>query len=334
MQVVAVEARREPVVEGLSLVGSVTANEQLEVKSEVDGNVEKIHFTEGQPVEAGQLLVQLEEEKLALGVAEAEANFKLSQATYERSQRLLKDHLISQQEYDQVAATFAFNRATLDLRRRQLKDTRIVATFRGVVGARSVSPGQVISKNTTLTWIVNYDPVKVEFNVPERFLGQLETGQDIEIGVASYPGRRFKGKVYFIAPYVDTATRTALVKAQIPNPDLRLKPGMFANLDLTLELRPGATVIPEAALSRVLDGNKAMIFVVDSNQTAQLRPVDLGVRMAGRVEVLKGIAPGEQVIVEGLQKIGPGMKVALAPPAASLPYETRSVNIPADSAKL
>jgi membrane fusion protein (multidrug efflux system) len=334
MQVVAVEARSEPVIEGLSLVGSVTANEQVELKSEMDGIVEKIHFVEGQQVEQGQSLVQLEEEKLALAVSEAEANYQLSQATHERSQQLLKDHLISQQEYDQAAATFAFNRATLDLRRRQLKEARIVAPFKGIVGARNVSPGQVISKNTTLTWVVNFDPVKVEFSVPERFLGQLRTGQEIEIGVASYPSKRFAGKVYFVAPYVDMATRTALVKAEIPNADLKLKPGMFANLDLTLQLRQNATVIPESALNRVLENNQANIFIVDSNQTAQLRPIEVGVRLAGRVEVLKGIAPGEKVIVEGLQKIGPGMKVSLAPAEARRPYEPQAVRAPADGTRL
>jgi membrane fusion protein (multidrug efflux system) len=334
MQVVAVEARREPVVEALSLVGSVTANEQVEVKAEVDGTVEKILFEEGQKVEPGQLLVQLEEEKLAQAVAEAQATFKLSEANYERSRQLLRDRLISQQEYDQAAATFSLNRATLDLRQRQLKDARIAAPFKGIVGARSVSPGQVISKNTTLTWVVNFDPVKVEFNVPERFLGQLHQNQNIEIRVASYPRQRFTGKVYFIAPYVDTATRTALVKAQIPNPDLRLRPGMFANLDLTLQLRPDATVVPEAALNRVLENDKATLFVVDSNQTAQLRPVEVGVRLAGRVEILKGVEPGEKVIVEGLQKIGPGMKVTLAPPEAQKPYQTSPAKIPADSTGL
>ena len=130
--------------------------------------------------------LQLDESKLAATLAEAEANFKLSRANYERSQQLFKDKLISQQEFDQAAATFNVNQASLDLKKRELKDARIYAPFNGVIGARNVSPGQVITKNTTLTYLIDFDPVVVEFNVPERFLSQLHVDQFIEIGVATY----------------------------------------------------------------------------------------------------------------------------------------------------
>ena len=191
VQVVVVEARRQPVAETLSLVGSVAAREMVEIKSETDGVVLEISFKEGQRVEKGHLLVQLDESKLAAMVAEAEANFKLSQANYERSQQLFKDKLISRQEFDQAAAIFNVNQASLDLKKRELKDTRIYAPFAGVIGARSVSPGQVINKNSTLTYLIDIDPVPVEFNVPERFLSQLKVEQTIEIRVATYPGRVF-----------------------------------------------------------------------------------------------------------------------------------------------
>ena len=146
--------------------------------------------------------------------------------------------LVSRQEFDQAAAVFDVNRAGLELKRQMLKDTRIAAPFAGTTGARMISPGQVIAKNTTLTWLVQMDPVKVEVNVPERFLGQLKLGQEIELSVASLPGRKFRGRVYFIAPQIDTNTRTALVKARLANPKQELRPGMFANLDLA-QLRDG-----------------------------------------------------------------------------------------------
>lgn len=312
MQVVAVEARGQPVTESLALVGSIAANELIELKSEIDGTIQEILFREGQPVEKGQLLIRLDETKLAADVAEFESNFKLGQANFERAKQLAEEKLISQSEYDQAAATFDVRQATLNRKQRELKDTRITAPFSGVIGARNVSPGQVIARNTLLTWLVDVDPIKVELNVPERFLGQLRLGQTLDLTVAAFGTNQFHGKVYFIAPAVDANTRTTLVKAEIPNPKLELKPGMFANLDLNLQVREHAIVIPETALSQLLEGGGAVVFVVDKASTAQPRKVKLGVRMAGKVEVVEGIETGDRVIVEGLQKIGPGMSVKFA----------------------
>lgn len=311
-QVIAVEAKRQPVSEILSLVSSIAANEMVEIKSETDGSVAEINFTEGQPVEKGRLLIRLDDSKLASAAAEAEANFKLTSANYERSQELLRSKLVSSQEFDLVSSQFQASQAALDLKKRLLLDTRILAPFAGIVAARNVSPGQVILKNTTLTWLVDLDPVKVEINVPERFLSQLRIGQNIDLKVASYPGRKFTGKVFFVAPFVDSATRTALVKAQIPNPQQELKPGMFGNLDLTLNIRENAVVIPEAALTQLLEGGRAMIYTISATNTAVLQSVKLGVRLAGLVEVVEGLQGGERVIVEGVQKIGPGSKVNVA----------------------
>ncbi len=320
-QVVALEVKPQPVSETLSLVGTLAAEEMVEIKAEADGVVEQINFEEGQPVEKGRLLLKLDESKLTATVAEAEANFKLSQANYERSRQLLKDKLVSQQEYDQTASTFEVNRAGLELKKRLLKDTRIYAPFAGVMSARNVSPGQVIARNTALSLLVVLDPVKVEVNVPERFLSQLKIGQTLEIKVAAYADKLFKGEVYFIAPFVDPATRTALVKARIVNHDFVLKPGMFANLDLTLQIRQQALVIPEVAL--MMNGDRATIFVVDKDMKAQLRAVTLGVRLAGQVEIAKGLQAGELVIVEGVQKLGPGAVVKLSPPEAAAPYQAK-----------
>ncbi len=312
MQVVAVEAKRQPVSETLSLVGTLAANEMVEIKSESDGAVAEINFTEGQRVEQGRLLIQLDESKWTASVAEAEANFKLSQANFERSKQLFKDNLIAQQEFDLTASLFQANQASLELKKRMMKDARIHAPFAGVVGARQVSPGQVISRNMTLTWLVDLDPVKVEISVPERFLGQLSVGQAIAVRLAAYPGETFQGEVYFIAPQVDVNTRTAFIKARVKNPDFKLKPGMFANLELTLKIRDSAVVIPEMALVQLLDGERATIYTVDESSAAKATPVKLGVRLAGLVEVLEGLLGGEKVIIEGTQKIGPGAKVKLA----------------------
>jgi membrane fusion protein, multidrug efflux system len=325
-RVIAVTAKAQRVAEVLSLVGSVTANEMVDVRSEVDGVVQEILFKEGQVVKKGQELVRLDESKLAASVAEGEANFQLSKANFDRAKGLFESKLIAQQEFDQARSSFESTRANLDLNKRMLKDARIYSPFEGVVGARSISPGQVIRKEAVLTTIVDIDPVKVEFNVPEKALGQVRTGQDIEVGVATYPGRTFRGKVFFVSPYVDVTNRTALVKAEVPNPEGELKPGMFANLDLTVTVRENAVVIPEVALTQTLDRGRAMIFVVDASTNAQLRPVTLGVRMAGMVEV-EGVKVGERVIVEGTQKTVPGKPVQLAPDKDGEVYQPQPANV-------
>lgn len=318
-QVVAIEVKKQPVSETLSLPGTIAANETVEIKAEIDGIVQEINFAEGERVPKGQVLVKLDETKLAAALATAEANLKLSQANHERAKQLFNDKLISQQEFDQTASTFAVHQAAVDLMRRQLKDARVFAPFAGIVGARQVSPGQVISRNSTLTWLVDLDTVKVEVKVPERYLRQLKIGQPLEFSVAAFPAEKFRGEVYFISPQIEESTRTALIKARIPNAEGKLRGGMFASLDLTLQLRDAAIVIPEPAL--MSNGDNFSVFIVDDKDNAQVRMVEVGVRLAGKAEIAKGLNAGEKVVVEGTQKLRPGAPVKLAPPEAAAPYQ-------------
>jgi membrane fusion protein (multidrug efflux system) len=140
----------------------------------------------------------------------------------------------------------------------------------------------------------------------------------VEFKVAAFPKDSFKGEVYFISPQLDAGTRTALVKARIPNPDLKLKGGMFASLDLTLQLRETALVIPEPAI--VNNGDATMVFALTATNTAVMKPVKIGLRLAGKAEVLGGLVAGEMVVVEGVQKLRPGAPVKLAGADAAAPY--------------
>jgi membrane fusion protein (multidrug efflux system) len=149
-------------------------------------------------------------------------------------------------------------------------------------------------------------------------LSQVAIGQTIEFNVAAFPKKQFEGEVYFISPQLDPTTRTALVKARIPNPEYKLKGGMFANLALTLQLRESAIVVPEPAL--VSNGESVTVFVLDDQSNAQVRPIKVGLRLAGKAEVLSGLRPGDKVVVEGVQKLFPGAAVKPAPPEAAAPY--------------
>ena len=319
-QVVAVTAKVEKVADTLSLIGTVAGEEMVELKSETAGIIEAIHFLEGQKVKKGQLLIELDRAKINATLLETEANLALSKSNYLRNKELFESKLISRQEFEQTKTQFEAQQALVNLRRRQLQDTRITAPFDGTVGERPVSPGQVISPNTTLTWLVALDVVNVEFNVPERFLSVCRTGQTIQVKVAAYPEQTFSGSVFFVAPYVDTELRTTLIKAAVPNPEGLLKPGMFATLDLTLTIRDQAIVIPEPALFRTLDGGRAMVYVIDDNNLAQFRTVTVGERKTRKVEITQGLSEGEMVIVEGTQKIGPGSPVKLAPAESAAIY--------------
>ncbi|HZJ15150.1 MAG TPA: efflux RND transporter periplasmic adaptor subunit [Chthoniobacteraceae bacterium] len=320
-QVVAVKAQRQPVTETLSVLGNVMANETVDLKPEVDGRVVAINFEEGQQVEDGHLLVELNSGETEAMLAEAEANQQLAQTKWDRAKELLQTKAVSNQEADESKATFDMRVAKVSQMREQLRNLKVKAPFAGVVGTRHISPGQVVTKNTVIATLSDLDPVKIEGNVPERFLAQAKVGQKVKLSIAAFPGETFEGEVYFIAPQVDPVNRTGLVKAKVGNPDMRLKPGMFASAELKLKVREDAVVIPEAALMPA--GEQFSVFVVDEQMTAQMRPVKPGVRIAGRAEIVEGLQGGETVIVEGWQKTRPGGKVKLAPEEKSAPYAAK-----------
>lgn len=324
-QVVAVKASKEPITERLRVIGTVLANETVDLQPEVDGRVAAIHFEEGQRVQAGQLLVELDSAEVEARLAEGEANARLAQSKWDRAQELLKNRTMSQQEADEAKAQFDMATSRVLQNTKQLRDMKIKAPFGGVLGSRQISPGQVISRmapgrnsGATIATLSDLDPVKVEGNVPERYLALAKEGAKVRLSIAAFPDETFEGEVYFVAPQIDPINRTALVKARVPNPDLRLKPGMFASADLTLRVREEAIVIPEAAL--MPQGEHFAVIVVDADLTAQMRPVKPGIRSAGRVEILEGLQPDELVVVEGWQKTRPGGKVTLAPEEKAAPY--------------
>jgi len=311
VRVVTETAREQNIAEDIRLVGTLSANESVSIASEIAGIVENIHFEEGDTVKRDHLLLKLNTNKLEAQIAETKAEYDLAKANYERGKSLIKENVISVEEFDQRESSFRNLEGLLENRREQLEDAFIRAPFEGVLGERMVSPGQYINAGQTLTRLVDLAPIKAEFKVPERFIGQLEMDQSVAITVSPYPNKTFRGKVYFISPEVDESTRTILVKARIPNEDTLLKPGMFANLELTLDVRRGAVVIPESAV--FLQGDQKFVYVFQEDGTAGLRPVTTGRRLPGRVEIISGIESGERVIAEGHpQKLFPGVAVTEA----------------------
>lgn len=296
------------VTEAVSVVGSIVADEIVEIQSEIEGVVEKIAFEEGTRVEQGDLLFQIDAVKLSSEVAEAEANFRLAEANLKRAEELLKSKTISSKEYDQAISTYRATQATLERAKQRLDDAHLRAPFAGIVGARLVSAGQRVSVGQTLTSIVNLATVKAEFSVPGRYLGDLAEGAGVRLRVDAYPDEVFDGKIFFISPRVDPATRTVLVKARVNNENRKLIHGMLAAVDVGISSRPNALLIPETAVIQRRD--QQAVFVVADGDMAELRPVKTGLRLKGEVEILEGLSQGELVITEGTQKIGPGSPVS------------------------
>ncbi|MSR64921.1 MAG: efflux RND transporter periplasmic adaptor subunit [Verrucomicrobiae bacterium] len=294
-----------------SAVGTLDANESVDIKSEIDAVVEKIDFNEGSAVKKGQPLILFDATKWRAQHQQAKAELENAKIRAERADKLLKSDSMSQQEYDDAHAAARTAQAIFNLLEARLKETQIVAPFDGMVSERLVSPGAYVKAGDSLVRLVDLNPIKVNFGVPERFLTQLKPGQKVIAHVASLNKREFIGQVYFIDPQVDVMTRTIKVKAKIDNTDGALRPGLFANVELTLDVHENAAVIPEEAI--LAQVGATTVFVV-TNQQAMIRPVKTGLRIPGKVEIVDGLTLGEEVVTSGHQKLFPGVKVVATNP--------------------
>lgn len=310
VELVAVEVG--PLLETLRATGTLEAEESVELKPEVDGEVTSIQMTEGESVKKGDLILQIDESKQQATVAEAEADFRLAQDTLRRADMLLADGTISKQEHDQTHASFRRSEAALNLARKRLTEYTLTAPFDGILGRRFVSVGQYVSSQTVLVGIYALDRMKLDFSVPERYSARIRPGQTLSLTVAAHGEEKFSGEIYLIEPQVNVATRTVQVRAYLPNADHRLKPGMFANVTLSVGTRESALTVPEDCIFPHTGG-----FAVyrDAGGVAELVPVETGLRIPGRVEIVSGLKAGDLVARSGNLRLSPGRKL-LPQPAA------------------
>ncbi|MDL5053291.1 efflux RND transporter periplasmic adaptor subunit [Oscillatoria laete-virens NRMC-F 0139] len=334
VQAIVAPVKREVLNEKITLVADMKSNEEILIRSEIDGRITDIGFEEGAPVEGGQILFRIDDSKLRAQLADAEASLKFAQTDAERIGRLLKERAVSQQETDRARTSVQNAQAAVDLAREQLRDAVIKAPFPGVMTERLVSVGQFVPRGQELAGLVQTDPLEANFNVPEKYIGQLALGQKIRLTSVAYPGEEFEGTVSFISPRLDPASRTILVKAIVDNSDGHLRPGMFGNLQLIFRAREGVLTIPESAISYRRD--QASVFVRNEEGKAEVREVTVGLRVEGAAEILSGLSEGEQVVVEGFQKMGPGTTVLISPESARYGIEPaaeekKQAALPADN---
>ena len=302
-----VQPRQQSLATTLNAVGSLRAGEAVTVRPEVAGRIEAVLFDEGQRVDKGTVLFRLDAALARADLAEAEANAANSAREAQRAGELLAKKLVAPADADAKRASANVDAAKLASSRTRLAKTEIRAPFTGIAGLRKVSAGEYVNIGDALVDLVQLDPIKLDFSVPETQLGRVQTGQTIAVSLDAWPGQRFEGRVYAVAPQVDAATRTLALRAQLPNPDGRLKPGQFARVALETARNASALVIPEQALWP--QGEQQCVYVVKDGK-AELRPVKIGQREAGLVEIIEGLSESDVVISAGQLKIGPGTPVA------------------------
>jgi membrane fusion protein (multidrug efflux system) len=297
--------RTETVSQKLEALGNARANESVDISSKTSNVVTAVHFGDGQRVNRGQLLVQLDDAQTRADVAAAEAAVAESERLFNRSRELMATEALSKAQFDQLDATLKANRAKLASAQARLQDTVIRAPFSGRVGLRRVSVGTLISPGDVITTLDDTSVIKLDFSVPENVLATLREGLAVRATAPAFSGRSFTGKVSSIDSRVDLNTRAVTVRALLANEDGALRPGMFLNVSLANDERE-TLIIPEQALTP--EAERQYVFVVADGK-AQRREVRIGSRRPGSVEVVAGLNAGEQVVVEGTQKVRDGAPV-------------------------
>ena len=295
-----------PVARRIEAVGSLRSDESVVIRPEIAGRIAQIRFAEGEAIERGAVLVILESSIQRAELAQAEAALALSQANYGRADELYRKRAGTKRALDEALARMRQDEARLQLARAVFSKTELRAPFSGVLGLRRVSVGGYVTPGQDIVNLENLNPIKLDFRVPEIFFSVVAPGQSVRVGVDAFPGRSFDGQVYAIDPQVDANGRALAARARIPNDDGSLRPGMFARIELVLERRAEAVLVPEEAL--VPRGDDQYVFRVVDGKAAFTRVVT-GQRRAAMVEISEGLAAGDVVVTAGQMKIRDGMPV-------------------------
>lgn len=289
----------------IEAIGNAVANESTEITSRTVNTVTAIHFTEGQLVKKGTVLVEFDSVQARSELAAAEAALADSSAQVKRSRELFSTHALSQSQLDTLEATNKSNEAKVIAARAKVEDTIIRAPFTGRVGFRRVSLGSLVSPGTVISTLDDTSVVKLDFSVPQAYMFAVQPGLKITAQIAGVANQSFTGKVATLDSRVDPVTRAIIVRAELPNEKGILKPGMFMTAKISAPASR-ALLVPEGAI--VPEQGKSFVFVV-KNGIVSKREVVTGRRKPGSVQVTEGLEGGERVVVEGTQKVRDGGQV-------------------------
>jgi len=325
-------ASQQDVSVQLKAIGSMEPSESVTIRTQISGELVKVAFREGQDVQKGALLIQLDPRVYQAAIRKAEATLARDRVIlanarkdYERYSQLVKDGIVTQEQTEgyrtraeSAAADVAADQAALDNAREQLAYCTIYAPISGRLGILAVDRGNVVKANETVLVTINkLSPIHATFTIPEKELPEVkrhlaEGKLAVEAEVPGSAGIREKGFVSFFDNTVDPATGTIRVKAAFENADKQLWPGQFVNLSITLAVKSKAVVVPSQAIQTGQKGQ--YVFVVKQDATAEIRPVVAGPVTQGVTVIEKGLQPGEQVVIDGQMRVVPGGKVEIKQP--------------------
>lgn len=286
-------------------LGTVRANESVDITAKVADRIAAIRFTEGQQVRKGEVLAELDSGEARADLAAAKAAESDSRGQYRRSQELFQTRALSEAQLDQLQATMLANEARVAAAQSRVDDRVITAPFPGRVGLRNVSLGGLVNPGVVITTLDDLSVVKLDFSVPEVFLATLKPGLTVQARSSAYPQQVFAGRVASVDTRVDPVSRSVAIRALIDNSDGRLRPGMFMTLRLTRS-EGEALMLPEQAIVPENDGH--FVFVVEDGR-AQKRQVTIGRRRPGEVEILDGLTIADSVVVDGTLNVRDGSAV-------------------------
>ncbi|MBU0839132.1 MAG: efflux RND transporter periplasmic adaptor subunit [Gammaproteobacteria bacterium] len=315
-------ARRMDWQSRLPAIGTLKASQGIDLSVEIAGTITDVQFQSGEKVSKGQAIVLLDSEMEQASLASAEADLNLSRLEFQRARSLLDRQAISRSEYDRLNAESQKAAASVAQLRASLSKKRILAPFSGTIGIRQVDVGDYIAAGTPIATLQDLSTLYVDFFLAEQHVPLLKLGQRVQLQVAAYPGERFEGVISALNPKVETTTRNVQVRAELGNPDGRLLPGMFADLQVLLPTETAQVVVPETAITYTLYGNSVLLVTegtppegVSSDEpylVVERRFVTTGERRDGLTVVLDGLEGGEQVITAGQLKLDSGTHVAIA----------------------
>lgn len=303
------ETRWEPTLEA---VGTVQAVQGVDVSNEVAGLVKEIRFESGAQVKQGQILVELDDSVDRADLEGLVAAEKLAEIKLGRNRSLLKDRAVSQGDFDEASAQLDQARAQVKAKEATIDKKSIRAPFTGQLGIRQINLGQYLKEGSSIVSLQALDPVYVDYSLPERHLAELRVDQGVHIQAAPYPDQTFEGSILAISPGIDQGTRNVLIRARFSNPDLKLRPGMFARVSTLLPVQEGVLTLPREAVTFNTYGDSVfLIEEKDGKPIVQRRQVKTAAVRGNEVAILSGLAAGDRVVSAGQVKLRNGDAVAI-----------------------
>lgn len=308
MRVSGVVVEPQNFANSLSVSGSIEANEQVQIRTQISGLVRSISFEEGGQVSKGQVLLKIDDAELKAQLAQAQTRQSLAAENERRAELLLKKEAISREEYDIAQSELKSTQAQTQLIRAQLDKTTIRAPFSGRIGLRSISEGTYISPETIVANLVSTNPVKITFSVPEKYASQMKVNTKLNFTVAG-SNQKHTATVYAIEPGIESSSRTQQLRARAANPDDVLRPGSFANIELPLTVVENALLVPTEAVVPVQNGKK--VFVTENGKAKEVM-IETSTRTEKDVLVTSGLQAGDTVLTTGIMTLRPGAPVKVA----------------------